>query len=300
MSTQQLEGGGTARHAARLARLPVTLRYRSEPSQLHELLVRAAELAMEHAPERLRVVLPLSLANVRGDLAIIQRIIMHTIGRAAATGGNVEVSAWQLQAEAEQAGSTGAVVVVRMESVLHDGRRVDPSRAVVEELRVPMGPEAADAEHATLIRHTSAGIGHRFELHLAGAETGGVSTDSEPSGKQVLVVERDSSLARRLWEILGYMGAQVDIASGGMEALGFYERARLAGRPYELVFLDPGSCDDRSEFAGFAQILRHDHEVRVVVCVNDDDGAAISGCSCRFDARLPRNFRFDQVRRLLA
>lgn len=295
-----LEGLAKAGPAARLAGSPARLSDSPEPGRLHDMLVRAAELAMEGAPERLRVLLPSPLSEVSGDLAIIQRIVMHIIGRAAGAGGNVEVSAWKLEAGAELARFKKSVVVVRVESVPHDGRRVDPSHAAVEELQVQVGSEVADGDHALLIDYTSAGIGHRFELHLPALETGGASVDHEPPGKRVLVVQSDASLARQMLQMLSYLGAQVDIVSGGIEALGNYERARLAERAYELVILDPLSAGDLSELAGFARILRYDHGVRVAVCANDGDVSGISGYGRRFDMRLPRPFRFADVRRLLA
>lgn len=289
-----------ARRAAKVARPLARLRDNTEPSRLHDLLIRAAELARERAPWQVDMALQPSLPEVSGDLDIIQRTVTHIIERAAGAGGHVEVSAWRLDAGAEQAKIAGSAVVVRVEVVALDGRRVDPSLAKMEELRIGMASDGAGAASALLIGYTEAEVGHRFELYLPTVETREASVGDEPSGKRVLVVECDTALARQLLAMLGGVGTQVEFASGGTEGLGIYEQARLAGRPYDLVILDPLSCEDRNEFAGFARILRHDHGVRVAVCANDDGGDDISGCSCRFDARLARPFQSADIRQLLA
>jgi hypothetical protein len=103
-------------------------------------------------------------------------------------------------------------------------------------------------------------------------------------------------------EMLGYLGWEVDIASGGSGTLAVYERARRAGRPYGLVILDARSTEESSEIHGFARAVRHDVEVRMVLCADDADEAAADAAADEshiFDAHLWRPFRCVDVHRML-
>ncbi len=289
-----------ARRATTLVRRLVELSGGSGETQFRELLVSTAQLAMETCPERLRIVVPSRLAEVAGDLALIQTIIAHVIKRAAGSGGNVEVSARQLPASSPDARLAGSAVVVRVQSVAYGGSRVDPSRAKVEELQILIGEDATTECSAHLIGYTSADLGRRFELHLPTPEIRRPAPTGWRAGKRALVVEGDPALVRCMHETLGYLGWQVDLAQGGPDTLAVYEGARRAGRPYGLIILDARSCQERSEIHGFALVARHDPEVRMVLCADDAEASSASGQVRFFDVRLPRPFGFADVHRMLA
>ncbi|MCB9729272.1 MAG: hypothetical protein H6744_06635 [Deltaproteobacteria bacterium] len=269
------------------------------PMSLRDVLQVAGELALPRGSERVRLVLPSHLPEVLGDLVLTRHVLAHLVTRAAAAGGGVEISTAECRATDPATRLARHAVVVTVQSVARGGQPVVSRAGPSEDLSLLLATAIADRQRAHLTAFRGPDGTHRFELHLPVAPAG-VRTEAAGAAdaRRALVVEPDPSLALRLRQMMGYLGWMADFASDAREALSLYEHAHLAERPYRLVMLDPHSTREPRELKGFAQILRHDRDARLVVCTgpDGDDEKLLAGASV--DAWLPRPFRFADVHQL--
>jgi signal transduction histidine kinase/CheY-like chemotaxis protein len=125
-----------------------------------------------------------------------------------------------------------------------------------------------------------------------------LTSDSEPerrpasSGRLVLVVDDDALVRRGLGRLLKAIGYEVELASGGAEALVLYPK--IAGRlAFVLLDLVMPDMDGRETLLG---LLDLDHEARVLVMSGHYDEVTVNDLtSCGARAYIRKPFELEEL-----
>jgi CheY-like chemotaxis protein len=276
-------------------------------------------------------------SSVRAEFDLPQGELWALVDRGQLTQvlHNLVVNAQQAMPRGGTLSVEGAVVKIGA-TWSEGGRPLDPGRYVrlaISDEGEGIGPEHLEhlfdpwfttkeegtglglaISHSVVVRHGGAitvdsvpGGGATFRIYLPAITAPKVIDEPDSGrnpavpplpGRRILVMDDEELVREVVGEMLSVLGHEVAFASDGAQAVGSYEEARAAGRPFDAVVMDltiPGGMGGRE-----AMRLLRDSDPQAVVIASSgyaNDGLLANFQDEGFRAVLPKPY---QVRDLAA
>jgi len=135
------------------------------------------------------------------------------------------------------------------------------------------------------------GKGTVFAIDLPASPEGPITTsptvdDMQTGTERVLVMDDDDAVRYLVGVVLSTLGYEVETARDGAEAIAIYERAKLAGRTFDVVLLDLTVRGGMGGIEAAAKLKDIDSSSRLIVSSGYSDSAVMSDFT---------NYGFDAV-----
>jgi PAS domain S-box-containing protein len=122
----------------------------------------------------------------------------------------------------------------------------------------------------------------------------------DPGSGRVLVMDDEREIRESVAELLQHFGYEAEYASDGVEAIGMFERAREAGRPFDLVILDLTVPGGMGGMETVKRLLAIDGNAKVAASSGYSNAPVMSDFGSHgFIGVIAKPFRLDELNRLL-